>query len=273
MEALGRILCVCNDINKSQKVVDKAAKIAKEHDTTLTFLFVVEKSLFELPAYGTDETNPQSIKHMLEAQLEATGLEDTVVFVYENDTIGRVMLELEREQCGLVITPYEEERTKALVLALKTPILVLKEAKETYENILVALDNTRVEEYCLPLVQNLFKSSKFHLLQDAQYFFYPLTDPFLSSGMIPYDTIQEMVEEEEIVASQKSHFEYFCNTHNLEGTFKLGTQNIDDDLLDMAKQHASDLLVILPTDETLLDMAIKNILSASHLDILICKQK
>lgn len=273
MESLGRILCVCNDINKSQRVVKKAAQIAKEHNTTFTFLFVIEKSLFELPAYGTDEANPKSIKHMLETQIEATDLEDTVVFVYENDTIGRVMLELEREQCGLVITPYEEEITKALVLALKTPILVLKEAKETYENILVALDNTRVEEYCLPLVQNLFKSGKFHLLQDAQYFFYPLTDPFLSSGMIPYDTIQEMVEEEEIVASQKSHFEHFCNTHNLEGTFKLGTQNIDDDLLDMAKQYTSDLLVILPTDETLLDMAIKNILSASHLDILICKQK
>jgi len=273
MKMLSRILCVCNDINKSQMLFDKAAQIAKEQNTTLTFLFVVEKTLFELPVYETEETSTKTIKNILEAQAKETGLENTVVFVYENDTVGRVMLELEREHNSLVITPYEEKITKALVLILNTPILVLKKTKAAYENILVALDNTRVEEYCLPLVQNLFKESKIHLLQDAQYFFYPLTDPFLSSGMIPYDTIQEMVEEEEVIASQRSHFDHFCKAHGLEGTFKLGTQSINEGIMEMSKQYASDLLVILSTEETLLDMAIKNILPLYENDIFVCKEK
>lgn len=273
MKPLSRILCVCNDINKSQMLFDKAAQISKEQNTTLTFLFVAEKTLFELPIYETDETSTKTIKNILEAQAETTGLGNTVVFVYENDTAGRVMLELEREHSSLVITPYEEELTKALVLSLNTPVLILKEANTNYENILVALDNTRVEEYCLPLVQNLFKEGKIHLLQDAQYFFYPLTDPFLSSGMIPYDTIHEMVEEEEVIASQRSHFDHFCKTHGLEGTFKLGAQSIDGGITEMLNQYSSDLLVMLPTEETLLDMAVKNILPLCTTDIFICKQK
>lgn len=273
MKPLSRILCVCNDINKSQMLFNKAAQIAEEHNTTLTFLFVIEKTLFELPVYGTDEIDIKTIKNILETQAEETGLENTVVFVCENDTMGRVMLELEREHSSLIITPYEEEITKALVLISTTPVLILKEANAKYENILVALDNTRVEEYCLPLVQNLFKEGKLHLLQDAQYFFYPLTDPFLSSGMIPYDTIQEMVEEEEVIASQRSHFDHFCKAHGLEGTFKLGAQSIDEGIIEMSKQHSSDLLVILPTEETLLDMAVKNILPLCTTDIFICKQK
>lgn len=251
----------------------RAAQIAKAHDISLTFLFVIEKALFELPVYGENHENIETIKQTLHSQAKETGMDGIVVFVYENDTVGRAMLELEHEHHTMIITPFEENITKALLTSCNVPTLILKESQKTYEKVLVALDNTRVENYCLPFIQTLFEGSKLHLLQNEQYFFYPLTDPFISSGMIPYDTTLEMVEEEEVIGAEKSHFDLFCRQHGLEGTFKLSEFSIDEDIVAESKKHNADILVILATEDTLLDMAVKNILSLSKTDIFVCREK
>ena len=268
MKYVKRILALCNDHTRCDAVLTKSVEIAKRYEAGLTVMFVAEEALFALPLFRSDDIlDKEKIRHEVSGKLEKLGVDNAAVFVYENDTVDRALLEAEREKDALIVTHFSEGITKKLVEKTTTPVLVLKADSHMYSNAVVAVD-TIPDEQCLRYLRDVFSGVALTLFQDFQ--FVPVSttvDPSLE----PYDVGMDATLFAELMEARREAFETFCKEKGISGRFEVGDNGVAEDTLQFVQRTKADMLIAVAMDkDTMLGDAAADIVEESFVDVLIC---
>ncbi len=267
MKQINRILAVCSDYEKCDRVLEVTAEMAKRHSSGVTLMFVDEPALFELPLFrGEKMLDHRKLKEELEAKAQEAGIENPAVLIYEGDTPDRVQLEAEREADSLIITPYEAEISAKIIDKVRTPVLVLKAGLHLYSRAVVVIDAV-MPQRCLEFMRRFFEGVDLHLYLDFQYVPMPSVDPVAE----PLDVGMDATLYTELLDAKREAFEAFCRAHDLKGSFEIGESGIDEDVAAFVRKQDADLLVLAPLDhDTILGDAIADILGSVPTDTLVC---
>ncbi len=268
MKKINRILALCNDYEKCDDLLKKTSEISKEHNAGVTLMFVTPEAMFELPFFSKEDSlDHQELRRKLLKKAKTVGLDNPAVLIYENDTADRAAVEAEKENDTLIIMPYEDKITLSVVKKVNIPILILKESVlHEYSSCVVTVD-AAIREDCLNFLRTLFKGMEIELFQDFLYFPLPVAD----AAIEPFDISSDGIEYAELLKMRKEAFYRFCEETGIKGTFIVGENGIDEDIVSFVKQKRAELLVINAMDKgTILADSIGDILSKNGGDILVC---
>ncbi len=271
LRRLNRILALCSDFTRCDEVITKSVQIAKAHEAGLTVMFVKEEALFELPVFDTDvKSDLEHIRHELQQKVNATGIENAAVFVYENDVVDRAALEAEREGDCLIVTHTAPKVNAKLAEKRVAPVLVLQDSAASYTEAVVVVD-TVPGERCLRYLKDLFPGLDLMLYQDFQYI--PVTaavDPTFE----PYDIGMDVTVYTELLEARREAFETFCKEKGYQCKFEIGESGVATDAVRFAETKEADLLVVAPADpDTILGGSVEDILFEASSDVLVCFER
>jgi len=268
-----RIVILLSRMERAKEVIDVAVKEAVRLDAGVTLLYVREEKLFELPIFGEALPSLEGAREYLQEQVRRAGAESWAIFVYENDPVDRVLLEIEREKAELLISDLEGEEREELIGKVWIPLLLLESGTlHAWEKALVVFDPAYSGNLCLPRVRRILDASAWSAYLDYQ------VVPTMGSdvSMDPMlDTLNiDVAMERELMSVRKKAFEELCKSEGIPGVFEEGELGMVEDILTRAELENADCLVLIVEDrDTLLAEALGRLASRARRDLLICYQR
>jgi hypothetical protein len=154
-----KVLVVLNTLQNIDVVLKKALKIVSDLESILEILYVHESSLFSLEDNSID-------RDKIKKEIKSLVPDECAIFVYEDDTVDRVINLVNTQEDLLIVTAYEESITAKLIDQVSKSFLVIKNERILARDTIMIVDlNNHIVE-CINLVKELFKGSDIKLLYD-----------------------------------------------------------------------------------------------------------
>ncbi len=257
-----RILALINREEDIDRVLARSVEMAKDNDAILEILFVHETHLLDLPDFfkpsflKEDGIDEQAVKDAIKRHLHALEYtEDVAIFVKIDDSVDRVK-ELS-DSDTLVVSAYIEGVSEALTKKLKTPLLILKEKREKYENILIPVDLSERSKVCVERARKRFEGAHFRILYDYRYpYELVMADVNFMDVPLPDPIFTQEVSQDMREASRKRYYQFLDEMH-IDGDFIEDLSGVDEDLNAYLRNHPCDLLFICTNSQSdLLDESV-----------------
>ncbi len=174
IDTIRKVLVVLNSFEKIDKILKKALTLSLEQEAVLEVLYVHEEPLFDVPEYFSSQESSgidkEKIKKEIQAKFLALGSERKyAILVFINDTVDRVLEQVESYNHTLIVTIYHDKITEKILQRSDASMLVIKEDKEVYENIIMPVNLSEDSRSCINLAKLFFPDSKLRLLYDNPY--------------------------------------------------------------------------------------------------------
>lgn len=174
---INKIIVVLNNFENTDKIFEKALKIAAQQKAVLEVLYIHEKPLFDLPNYfclendaGDNLIDKEKIREEIKQRLSKLGFQDNcAILVFVDDTVDRVLNQTKELLHTLIITFYHEKITEKLVKKSTASFLVIKNEKKEYDKIIMPVDLSENSLKCITLAKALFSQSNIRLLHDNHF--------------------------------------------------------------------------------------------------------
>ncbi len=172
--AIRKVLVVLNSFEKIDTILAKALLLSSEQNAGLEVLYVHEEPMFDVPEYFLSEQSSSidkaKVKKEIQEKLLALGSERKhAILVFINDTVDRVLEQLEEHNHTLIVTCYHDKITERMLKRSDASMLVIKEDKEGYANIIMPVNLSEDSRSCIDLAKRFFPDSKLRLLYDNPY--------------------------------------------------------------------------------------------------------
>ncbi len=275
MKDVKSIVVALNDFEMVDGVLSKAVTIAKQLNASLSILYVIEKSLFDLPikffeSVDKDKVQEQNIKNEIKEKLVSFGYEENcATFVFMEDTVDCVLEFIRADKESLIILSYHKDISKKVVQKSHLPVLVVKKShSDYYKKIVVPTDFTEVSKEAIDLAKSLSLNGKVEFVYDFQYMMTIIRDDELTGLTTPHTDI-ELNEADK--RRREEEFESLQKESGLNGYFIEGESSCEKDLSNFIDTHRYDLAIIGSNDANsiLVNSVAINLLENLDLDILI----
>jgi hypothetical protein len=268
-----RILLLCSRVEHASELVGKTLELSKRLEAGVTFLYVKEEGLFDLPIYEGREENMEAVREHLESLLREKGLEDWALLVYENDLIDHALLEADREDSVLIVADRHEELGRLLHKSGRPLYMLVPRGNHRPSKALYVPDVVGDPLPCFRLAKRLEPEVSWEAYMDYQFF--PTADDAMIDPVVGAMTPEILLEQEsEIIESTRKRFLDFCESQGIRGRFEIGERGIKQEVLDALQETGAELLVVAPTDpETVLAEGVEELLPNLEVDLLVCFQE
>ena len=273
-----KTIVLLNTTDNMKNILQKGVKFSKQHNTILEILFVHEEPLFELPDIfrlkrEENSLDKESIKKEINSQLlELSPNEKYAIFIYVDDTLHRLETIAKEPKETLVITPYQKEITPTLIEETSYAFWVLKEAKESYNKILLPTDLKEPTMKAINYALHIFKESRLVLVHDHRYLVDTLAIQADYLNVAPLTSPITIELNEEIKEAHKKEFENYLKEFGIEGEFIEANGEVDEDLIEYTKKNGFDLLFMYRNDEEMFSSSvlILRLMEKLEVDFFIC---
>ena len=273
-----KTIVLLNTTDNIKNALKKGIEFSKQHNTILEVLFVHEEPLFELPDIFTlkreeNSLDKESIKKEINSQLlELSPNEKYAIFVYVDDTLHRLETIAKEPKETLVITSYHKEITPTLIEETSYAFWVLKEAKESYNKILLPTDLKEPTMKAINYALHIFKESRLFLVHDHRYLVDTLAIQADYLNVAPLTSPITIELNEEIKEAHQKEFENYLKEFGIEGEFIEANGEVDEDLIEYTKKNGFDLLFMYRNDEEMFSSSvlILRLMEKLKVDFFIC---
>ncbi len=247
-----KIIAVLNDFEKADYLLERAFEMASKQEARLEILYIHEEPLFDVPDYfRSDESiknsflDKEKIKKEIQERVSKLGHSgESAILVFIDDTIDRVLTQIEGAEDVLIVTSYHDKITEKLAKKSHVPILVVKNDFKVYEHIVLPVDLGQVTPSCIDFAQTLFEKNSLFLLHDYRY--------IVDLSMVDVDylgvpTSAPIIDaqiNQELIKSQKEAFEILKKETGLKGSFIEQSLSVEDDLLAFIEADDFDLTIL-----------------------------
>lgn len=251
-----RTVVLLNEIGNIENILKKAIELSNKHNTTLEVLFVHEEPLFSLPDYfisedkiEEDRFDTQKIKEHIEDIIQNLNPKNShSVLVRIDDSVNQ-LIEYGKEQKEiLVVTNYNRELTPQLIKKSSYSFWIIKNEYKEYSNIVLPLDLTELSKKAIKITQHLFSTSSLRIVHDYRYLIDRLYIQEEYLQVAPVATTLDLEINKKLKKRQKSHFEEYKKTYDIEGDFIEEQHLLKDDLANYINEHKAELTVMYRQD-------------------------
>ncbi|WP_456432150.1 hypothetical protein [Nitratifractor sp.] len=267
-----RIVVLCTRIERLESLGEVASDLAESLGCGVSFLYVREEGLLELPIFSDTDGSDEAIRRAI-----SEGLGDRAngwaVFVHDADPADRILLEAEREKARLILTD-RNDGVERIVRHSPAPIFVAADrSAHPLREVLIVLDPA----FTLPAATGAIDTAATIAASDAQLRCFmdyelildradPSIDPVVGA-MTPEILAQE---EADLIERTRERFESLCRERGQAAEFNIGEGGMVDEILQRSRGSGADLLILVPQDrETLLADAAPDIVREASADVLI----
>jgi len=252
MQTIEKVIAILNDFDMADKVLEKALTLSSQQKAVLEVLYVHEEPLFDVPDYFRREHSGEDglidkgkIKKEIENRIAKFENDcNCAIFVFIDDTVSRFE-RLTKEDANLfVVTAYHDKITHTLVQKTLFPILVVKNAVQVYEKIVLPVDLTDTSHVCIDIAETLYPHTDKRLLYDYRYVVDTEVMDVDYLGMPTAAPMINMQINEAFKESQLEAFKVLKNETGLKGDFIEESLSVEDDLLAFITSHDFDLTVL-----------------------------
>jgi hypothetical protein len=248
-----KVIAVLNTLDLALAVLKKSFSFAEKYDAIVEVVYIHETPLFDVPDFfisedkrGSDLLDKDMVKSEIKSLINSLGYqEDIAIFVYIDDTEDRVDNLIKDDDSVIVITSYHEKITKRVIKKVSTPILVLKNPKESYKNISICINSSSRAKKCISLAKELFSNSSIHLMYDYRF----VVDPTMELDLQNIALIEE---------AQREIFQALKDESKLDGEFFVDSSFSADNLIKYINEKDFDLVIDCLNDNDLLVDQISN---------------
>jgi hypothetical protein len=253
--------------------MEKARELSQRLEAGVTFLYVKEEGLFELPIYEGREENMEAVREHLEGLLRQKGLEDWALLIYENDPVDHAVLESKREDSLLIVSDRHKKLARLMHKSGRSLYIVAPKGDHHPRKALYVPDVVGDPIPCFRLAKRLEPEAQWEAYMDYQFF--PTADDAMIDPVVGAMTPEILMEQEsEIIESTRQRFLEFCEREGIQGRFEIGEAGIKQELLEELERTGAELLVVAPSDpETILADGVKELLPNLEVDMLVCFQE
>ena len=273
MNHLTKVISVLNDIETINIVLAKAINIANEHSVQLEIIFVHEEPLFVMPDFfsTTGMVDKQKIKSEIEKQLGNLNFKDKCpIFVFMDDTVGRVTHLTKDDEDTLIITAYHEKISKMLVKKTHLPVLVVKnQVVDSYKKVVIPFDFSLLCEQSVTLAKLLFAKSELELVYDYRYL--PSVEMIELDPMLYSSIYVDTDFNPNQIKIKKKDLKEYADKENVKGYFIVEELSLEEDLLNFINKNNFSLIVMASSNiDTIFSKSLSlNLLNNSSIDILL----
>ncbi|HHS93266.1 MAG TPA: hypothetical protein ENK82_07955 [Campylobacterales bacterium] len=275
-------IVLLNDLENMEMLLKKGIEFSLNHQVPLQVIYVHETPLFQIPDIFLSKEkrlegslDKEVVKKGIEERIKALGSTNQyAVFVYENDTLNRLLSLVRGRREVLVITRYQEELLSKLIAKTPFAYCVLKASKGVYEKIALPIDLEDDFHKCIETTQHLFTNGKINLIHDYRF----LQENFMVSedymGVAATSTQSELEVLESLKEIQKETFYDYLEKYNVQGAFLEGDDVLYEDVINYIKKNHFDVTILYRNEKELLftSSMIMGLMREIHTDFFVCQK-
>jgi hypothetical protein len=254
-----RTVVLLNSLDKIDVLLQRAIAFSTTHQTTLEILYVHETPLFSVPDIflqeeqrKVDELDREKVKEKILDHLDALSYrEESVVLVYIDDTVDRLLNHAKESRETLVVVNYHEHITAELIEQCHYTFWINKSSKESYQKMIMPIDLKDEAQRCIKTIQHIFPESSLELVYDYRYLLDLLVEREDYLNVVPISTSVDYALNQELKAKNREQFEAYKKEFNIDGYFMEGSGDLHEDLIEYIGKQSFDLTLLYYNDEVL----------------------
>jgi len=275
-------IVLLNDLENMEMLLKKGIEFSVDHKVPLQVIYVHETPLFQIPDIFLSKEkrvegslDKEVVKKEIEEKVKALGRgNEYAVFVYENDTLNRLLSLVKERKEVLVITRYQEQLLSKLIAKTPFAYCVVKESKGTYDKIALPIDLEDNFDKCIQTSQHIFTNGKINLIHDYRF----LQENFMVSedymGVAATSTQAELEVVESLKEVQKETFNDYLEKYNLQGAFLEGEDVLYEDIVKHIEKNHYDLTVLYRNEKEIFftPSMIMGLMNEINTDFFVCQE-
>jgi hypothetical protein len=253
-------IVLLNDLENMEMLLKKGIEFSTDYQVPLQVIYVHETPLFQIPDIFLSKEkrlegslDKEVVRREIESTIKALQPENQyALFVYENDTVNRLLSLVKNKKEVLVISNYQEELLSRLIAKTPFAYCVVKENNKHYKKIAMPIDLHDNFEKCIKGGQHLFKDGEIDLIYDYRF----LQENFMVSeeytGVTGASTQAELDVVDSLKEMQKDAFSDYLKKYNLKGTFLESDEVVYEDTIKYIQNNGFDLTVLYRNEKEIL---------------------
>lgn len=245
-------IVLLNDLENMEMLLKKGIEFSVSHQVPLQVMYVHETPMFQMPDIFLSKEkrvegslDKERVKQEIENTIRTLGYEQQyAIFVYENDTLGRLTTLLRDRKEVLVITRYQEEVVAKLIEKTPYAYCIVKASRGKYEKVALPVDLDDTFQGCIETSNKLFENGEIELIYDYRF----MQENFMVSeeymGVAATSTQSELEVAEVLKESQRERFNGYLEEYKLEGAFLEGEEVMYEDLIKYIENNRFDLTLL-----------------------------